>query len=77
MTTEQNMLDEIKDIKAKIDLAKAIAVSGNGFDTAILPKGTFVNIPEKIGDHKIFESPYVEDGKIIFVNSDKIDNYGY
>lgn len=77
MTTEQNMLDEIKDIKAKMDLAKAIAVSGYGFDTAIVPKGTFVKIPEKIGDHKIFESPYVESGKVIFVNSDKINNYGY
>ena len=77
MTTEQNMLDEIKDIKAKMNLAKAIAVSGDGFDTAIVPKGTFANIPEKIGDHKIFESTYVENGKIIFVNSDKLDNYGY
>ena len=71
------MLDEIKDIKAKMDLAKAIAVSGDGFDTAIVPKGTFANIPEKIGDHKIFESTCVENGKIIFVNSDKINNYGY
>lgn len=77
MTTEQNMLDKIRDIKAKMDLAKAIAVSGDGFDTAIVPEGTFVNIPEKMGDHKIFESPYIESGKIIFVNSDKINNYGY
>lgn len=77
MTTEQNMLDEIKNIKAKMDLAKAIAVGGDGFDTAIVPKGTFVNIPEKIGDHKIFESPCIESGKVIFVNSDKINNYGY
>ena len=77
MTTEKDMLNEIKDIKANMDLAKAIAVSGDGFDTAIVPKGTFIKIPEKIGDHKIFESPYVENGKIIFVNSDKINNYGY
>lgn len=77
MTIEQNMLDEIRDMKAKIDLAKAIAVGGDGFDTAIVPKGTFVKIPEQIGDHKIFESPYIESGKIIFVNSDKINNYGY
>lgn len=77
MTTEQNMLDEIKDIKAKMDLAKAIAVSGDGFDTTIVSKGTFIKIPEKIGDHKILESPYIESGKVIFVNSDKISNYGY
>ena len=71
------MINEIKDIKAKMDLAKAIAVSGDGFDMAIVPKGTFFNKPEKIGNHKIFESEVVESGKIIFVNSDKLNNYDH
>ena len=58
-------------------VAKCIAVNGDGFDTVVVPKGTFFNVPEKIGEHKIFESPVVEDGKIIFVNSSKLDNYGH
>ena len=49
----------------------------NNNSTKEIIKPVIVNIPEKIGDHRIFESPYIESGKAIFVNSDKINNYGY
>lgn len=72
-----NLINEIKDTKAKMNLIQAITVGGDGFDTVVVPNGTFFNVPEKIGEHKIFESSVVEDGKIIFVNSKSMDNYGY
>lgn len=71
------MIDEIKDLKAKMDVAKCIAISGEGFDTIIVQKGTFINIPNEIDGRKIFESPLIESGKIIFVNSKELDKYGY
>lgn len=72
-----NLINDIKDMNTKMQLLQAITVGGDGFDMAIVPKGTFFNKPEKIGNHKIFESEVVESGKIIFVNSDKLDNYDH
>ena len=67
--------EEIKDLKMKVDVVKAIVVSGDGMDTCILPKGSFHNKPEEISGLKVLESELVEFGKIIFVNS-KACSYG-
>ena len=73
MTIEKNMIEEVKDLKAKMNLVQAIFTSGDGFDTVIVPKGTFFNKPDKVSGFKVIESPLVESGKIIFINSKALD----
>ena len=71
-----SITEEVKDLDMRLKIFLCISAKGDGFDTVILPKGTFFNKPEKIGNHSIFESPCIEKGKIIFVNSKEMQ-YGY
>lgn len=67
--SELDLISRLKDADAMMKVAFCISVRGEGFNSVVLPEGTFIDPPQEILGLRVIESRYVERGKAIFVNS--------